>query len=57
MQIDCSSRHEQNAPSPRIESREPEANDSSDKLSQWLKQHFEIVSIDEGMQIDGSDTQ
>jgi hypothetical protein len=41
----------------RLETRQPGANVRSESFVQSLKQHLQIVSIDQGMQIDFSDEQ
>jgi hypothetical protein len=52
IEIDRSEKQRENADSPRVEMRQPGANAKFARLLQSLKQEMEIVSTDEGMQID-----
>jgi hypothetical protein len=52
IQIDRSDEQYENANSPRTESRQPGANVKCEMLSQWPKHDAEIVTIDDGIQID-----
>jgi hypothetical protein len=57
MQISGSDGQRANAPGPRVEILHPDSNVKLARLLQSLKQDFEIVVIDEGMQIDVRDEQ
>jgi anti-sigma regulatory factor (Ser/Thr protein kinase) len=49
--------HPRNAESAAFKTAEPGSNVTRERVLQLQKQHSEIVSIDEGMQIEASDTQ
>jgi hypothetical protein len=57
MQIDVSDSHEKNTDSPRVDSRERLSNITEERFLHMPKQDLEMVSIDAGMEIDGSDEQ
>jgi hypothetical protein len=52
IQIDLSDVQSSNADSPRLEIWQPDSNVSSERPWQFKKQNPEIVSTDEGIQID-----
>jgi hypothetical protein len=52
MQIDLCDEHHSNASPPSTEILAPVAKDKSDRLPHALKQQSEIISSDEGRQID-----
>jgi hypothetical protein len=51
-QIDCSDEHPEKVKSPRIRMAEPGSNVKCDRFWHPLKQPGEIVSTDEGIEID-----
>jgi hypothetical protein len=55
MQIDRRNKHSSNADFPKIETLEPASNVKFERVQQSLKQALEIVSTDEGIQIDSRD--
>jgi anti-sigma regulatory factor (Ser/Thr protein kinase) len=57
IQIDFSDEQPRNAKSPRIESREPTSNVTLERFAHPEKQRTEMISTDEGRQIDCSDKQ
>jgi hypothetical protein len=54
MQIDPSDEQEENADSPRIETRLPVSNVRLESLQQSAKHNLEMVSTEDGMQIDST---
>jgi hypothetical protein len=54
-EIDRNEEQYENAKSSRLASLMPALKVTFERLLQWLKQNFEILSIDEGIQIDSSE--
>jgi hypothetical protein len=52
METERSEKQDEKAASPKSATLQPDSNVRSESLEQQLKQHSEMVSMDDGMQID-----